>query len=107
MSVYYSCIINGISLKIKLTEEGISILNSYIIKDDADKKETIDELCFIFPQILEHRTKKDIFYEWKAHNILFNKNIQKKRTRDTDLEFNLKTFHRIVYRLICLIFKEK
>lgn len=107
MSTFYTCIVNGNIIKVRLTNESICILNSYLVKDDNDKIEIIDELCFIFSQILNTRTRSDIFYEWKACNILYSKNIFKKRTRDTNIELNLKSCYKMLYKLICLFFKEK
>lgn len=85
----------------------VRILNSYLIKDDNEKLKTILELKLKYRKELEKRTIEDLFYEWKAHNILYQKNLFKKSTKDTDFEFNQKKIIKLIYKIISKIFKEK
>lgn len=94
-------------VKIIYSLNNIKIKNSYLIKNDNEKLNIILELKDIFKKELENRTIEDIFYEWKAHNILYQKRLFRKRTEDTDLEINQKKLLKIGYRIICKIFKEK
>lgn len=85
----------------------VRILNSYLIKDDNEKLKTILELKLKYRKELEKRTIEDLFYEWKAHNILYQKKLFKKSTKDTDFEFNQKKIIKLIYKIISKIFKEK
>lgn len=85
----------------------IRILNSYLIKDDNEKLKITLELKSKYKKELEKRTIEDLFYEWKAHNIFYQRNILVKSTRDTDFEFNQKKITKLIYKIISKIFKEK
>lgn len=83
----------------------IDIRNSYEIKDDELKMHFLNHIS----QFVNFK-KRDIyslFIEWKAHNILYNKKIFRKRTADTGLNDNESWIRRFFYRIVCFIFNEK
>ena len=68
----------------------IKIYDSYKIKDEQLQKEILDKLLYyeeIHPSDWE-RTKTSMVNEWYAHNLLYNMNYKRERTRDVDLDNN-------------------
>lgn len=66
----------------------IKIYDSYKISDEKIQKEVIDKLLYyeeVHPTKWE-RTKKSMVNEWYAHNLLYNMNLKRDRTRDVDLD---------------------
>lgn len=103
--VYYD--LDGTRLECKVNDKCISIVDSYKVTNDEDKKYVIEDLLDAFPYFKEYRTVKSMIREWKAHNILFQHNIQPDRTKTTDMELKQNWFFKIGYFLISTLFKEK
>lgn len=85
----------------------VKIIDSYLIKDDYVKMAFLKEVSATFPGIFGKRTMMSLFREWKAHNILYAKHFQTKRTKDTDLNEHESMFRRLGYWFINLFFREK
>lgn len=85
----------------------INIIDSWKFKNDEYK--------IYFLQIIGRdpnvnfgkRSMKSLIIEWKAHNILYNKKILRKRTGSTCLDQKESLIRRIFYHIVCFIFKEK
>lgn len=94
-------------VKITFNNRSIHIDKSYKITDDVFKKEIIKVLFDLSPTLADYRTPKDMFTEWKAHNILFQHKYQQARTKDVDFEYEPTLIHRIGFKLIVLLLREK
>lgn len=103
--VYYH--FEEITLECRVYDTAICIKDSHLITDDDNKKYVIDDLLNNFEWYKESRTAQDMFYEWKTHNILYEWNILKERTKDTDIELKQNRFIKFCYKVFAKIFKEK
>lgn len=89
-----------------LKDGGINIIDSYLITSDLLKEAYIETFMETPGINFGKRSSHSLFIEWKAHNILYKKNIFKKRTMDTGLSPKESLLRRGFYRLICFIFNE-
>lgn len=97
-----------LDIEIVVSEDNCQLKDSYKITDDDKKKEIIKSLIKTFPKIIsQNRTERNLFFEWKAHNILYQHNYEIKRTKSVDFEFNQSLKHRICFWLIAHLVKEK
>ena len=85
----------------------VQVVNSYKVTDDVEKNKILDEMLVSFPRLERCRSKKSLLIEWKAHNILFQHNYQRARTKDVDFEFCPKKLQQFGFRLITLLLREK
>lgn len=91
-----------------LENGGVNILNSYEVNDDLVKLHFLRYLNIQFATInFKKRDPYSLLKEWKAHNILYNKKLFRKRTVDTNLDPNESWIRRVFYTIVCTIFKEK
>ena len=97
---YLDCDIND-------SERCVTIFNSYLLKDDEDKKGCIKYIFDNCPEFAKARKFSSVFNEIKTHNILYQRNFQVERTRHTDLEYNQGFFLRFMYWLVSRILKER
>ena len=96
---------NGIDFVV--SDANIHVFNSHLIAGDDLKNEFIDFLFDFVEGLAENRTKKSMFNEWKAHNILYQYGLWKERTADVDFEFHQKWYHKVGYWLIAHLMREK
>lgn len=95
-------------MRIVVNAHSIHIENSFTITNDKEKLEVLNELFKEHPEIASSgRTVKNMFYEWKAHNILYQKNYEIERTKSVDFELNQKWWLKIAYWLIAHFGKEQ
>lgn len=92
---YDGMVVEGI-----LWDNGVTIVDSYKIKNDETKRIFIKLLVEKYPHILNYRSEESLFQEWKSHNILYQRGISPKSTKSSDLEFHQKLFHKIGYKII-------
>lgn len=90
-----------------VSDDSISIRDSYLITDDEYKMEVITDLLSKFRWVTETRTAKDILTEWKVHNAFYQRGWQKERTKHTDIEVKQCRLLRIAYWVASKLFKEK
>lgn len=96
---------NGI--RYTITDSGVCIFDSWSITDDSLKEDFLMYICLENEGLELCRSRKSMFIEWKAHNIMYQKHILRSRTGNTDVEFNQRKFIAWFYRVICKLFKEK
>jgi len=85
----------------------VQVVNSYKITDDEEKNKILDEMLDKFPRLARCRTKRSLLIEWKAHNILFQRNYHRARTKDVDFEFCPKKLQQFGFHLITMLLREK
>ena len=90
-----------------VTDNNIHVFNSYLITDDRTKIVFINHLLETYETFAKMRNLKSLLKEWKAHNICYQHNWWRDRTRDVDFEFKQKVFHKIAFWFINLFFKER
>ena len=96
-----------INIEYNINDHGVHIHDSYLVTDDQDKEDFLMSICLDNEGLELCRSRKSMLIEWKAHNILYQKGLFKKRTQHTDIEFKQKKLVAFGYRLICFLFKEK
>lgn len=102
--IYY---LGGLSVECILSENSVKIKNSYKITDDERKKSILGRLLVDFPYLKKQgRNIKNMFNEWKAHNILYQHNFKVNSVKDTDLEIKQKFIYKVGYFLISHFMKE-
>lgn len=90
------------ALKVHLSEDNTTIIDSYQIKDIIDmgailsliKDEASDEMAI---------NKRNIFsmiYEWRTHNLLYALGIAKNRTGSVDLNTGQPWYIKVLYAII-------
>ena len=86
---------------------GLCIYNSWKVTDDSLKEEFLIHICLENEGLELCRSRESMFKEWKAHNILYQKHLFRKRTGNTDIEWKQNKFVAFMYKVICRLFKEK
>lgn len=96
---------NGIEFVV--SDTNIHIFKSYLVNNDGVKKQVIDFLFDYVDRLAKYRSKKSMFNEWKAHNILHQHGWWVERTADVDFEFHQKWYHKVGYWLVAHLMREK
>ena len=100
MKQNYSYIVYDVS------NSNIHVYNSYVVFSEKTKKDFLRHLLDTVDGLSETRTLKSMLDEWKAHNALYQRNMFKAHTKELDLEFKQKWYHRVIYWLIARLIKE-
>lgn len=104
MHVYY---IDEVKVECILKENVVTIKDSYKVSNDKHKKYILGRLLNEFPYIKKHnRNLKNMFNEWKSHNILYNRNFKVESTRDTDFELKQSLLYKIAYFFVAHLLRE-
>lgn len=106
LSLYLTMpMINNINYSVG--EDGISISDSYLITNDEDKFQFLQELCLSIEGLELCRTIPSMLTEWKAHNILYQLHLFRKHTKDVDIEYEQTKWTAFMFKLICFLFRER
>lgn len=92
-------------INFELHDNGVNVMDAYLVKDDDEKARFIIEIMNFHS--FEKREPKSLIREWKAHNICYRLGIMKSHAKDCYLDNNEKLYRRVFYWLITLLFKEK
>lgn len=95
------------TVECRVSDNLISIRDSYLIVDDAEKEDVLVDLLNKCPWFKESRTVEDMFNEWKVHNIFYQRGWAIERTKHTDLELNQSWIVKLGYKICSKLFKEK
>lgn len=90
-----------------INPSAIYVPNAHLIKCDLAKKRFAEHLIMTIHRLGDHRTVKDIVIELKAHNIFYQRGWKIKSTKDADIEFKMKLWHKVAFYIITLLFKER
>ena len=93
------------TVRYETTDENVKIIDGYMIDNDEVKLAFLNEMKDMGTSVTV-RPINSCLREWKAHNILYKFGLFKKRTKDTDLNYNESWFRRAGYYIICLLFSE-
>ena len=94
-------------VRFSLTKTNIHIVNSYKYTNIGDMEEIlyrIKEYC-IENNYMFKRSVKSWLAEWKAHNWLYEHNIQKERTQEVDLNEDENLLARAGYTILAMMYK--
>lgn len=92
-------VING--LVCQITKNNIHIENSYQIKSKSEMKEVLYAIQHNHPECNSFkRDYKSMIAEWRTHNRLYKWGIEKGRTADVDLNYPLKWYVELAYRIL-------
>ena len=89
-----------------ITLDYISIIDSFKITDEKDMLEILNNLLKDYHWYRKTRTIEDMIYEWKAHNILYDKYLFRKHTRNVDFEVKQNKFLKYLYRVFVKMYEE-
>lgn len=98
---------NEQTVSCNISKENVHITDSYLIRKASDMREIIklikaeaDKQGFNYK-----RSNFSWLIEWKAHNHLYDKEIEQDRTASVDLNENESIFKRIGYFLLALRYR--
>ena len=92
-------------MEYKVTPDNVRIIDSYKVTDETIMIKWLTEIRNnAREQGFEYkRTNKSWIREWKAHNWLYARNIQKLQTKDVDLNENESLWKRLGYFILSLL----
>jgi hypothetical protein len=87
-------------MNIEYSENNTKIIDGYKYTN-AEIEKTIDEIIVNRKELglPVTRTKSSYVSEWKTHNRLYKLGYQRNRTKDVDLEENIKTSYNFLYSI--------
>ena len=97
----------GMTIQVKFSAKNVHIVDSYKVRKVADMKAII--------KLIKAESKKQGFKykrsdsswltEWKAHNYMYDKNVERNRTASVDLEEGLGLAKSLSYSLMASRYK--
>lgn len=92
-------VINGYVCEI--SENNIHIKDSYKVTSKSEMKEMLYAIQCRHPECNSFkRSYNSLVSEWRAHNRLYRLGYKKKRTGDVDLNYPLKWYIELLYKLL-------
>lgn len=84
-----------------VTANNVHIQDSYDVKSRTSMKEILYAIQHRFPDCNTFkRSYKSLIAEWRTHNRLYKLGIEKDRTGSVDLDYPLKWYVELVYRIL-------
>lgn len=92
----------GLILKVHLSRDNTTILDSYKVSSPKDMKSII---YHIREQVTDDvainiRSVSSMIYEWRVHNLLYTLGIMRARTSSVDLNINQPWYIKILYAIL-------
>lgn len=92
-------IINGYVCTV--TQNNVHIKNSYKVTSKSEMREMLYAIQYNNPECnVFKRSYKSLIAEWRAHNRLYKWGIEKGRTADVDLNYPLKWYIELIYKIL-------
>lgn len=87
-------------MKYKILGNRVKLIDSYLIRKadfskELNKIRNLHPVCFLW-----FRSDKSIQREWGAHNLAYALGINRKKTKDADLNFEQKWYEKLFYFVI-------
>ena len=89
---------NGNIVKVNLTVNNTSIIDSYKIKSVNDMMDILEFYA------IHHRGIIGMINEWRAHNLLYNLHIKRDRTGTVDLNKDQSIWAKIAYAILSFLY---
>lgn len=91
-------------MKITYTENCTKIYDTYLLGSDYLIRKVAEEIATtrIIKGLPQKRTEKSYINEIKAHNRLYNLGLFRNRTKDVDLEEDIKKWKERIFRIISI-----
>lgn len=87
-------------MRYKILENRIKIIDSYMMSE-AEFYSALDEIQSLYPEhIAFKRSRKSMYLEWRAHNLLYRFGIKKSKTADVDLEYPQPWYMKVIYWIL-------
>lgn len=84
-----------------ITKNNVHIRDSYKVTSKAQMKEILYAIQYKHPDCNTFkRSYNSLIAEWRAHNRLYRLGIEKDRTRSVDLNYPLKWYVELAYRIL-------
>ena len=94
-------------IEYSVSNNNVHVCNSYLVNDDRTKDVFISHLLETVEGLKEHRSKKSLIDEWKAHNALYQRGKFVSHTKEVDFEFKQKWYYAVAYWIVARLLKEK
>lgn len=88
--------------KTTITKNNIHIEDSYKTSSKYKMGIVLTQLRKEYPdnEVLLHRTNDSIIAEWLVHTYLYNWGLFKSHTKDVDINYPLRWFEKIAYKIV-------
>ena len=98
---------NGMTINVKFSAKNVQIVDSYKIRKIADMKAIIKLIKAEAKKrgLKYKRSDSSWLIEWKAHNYMYDKKMERARTASVDLEENLGLIKSLSYSLLASRYK--
>lgn len=90
-------------LKVHISQNNTTILNSYKVKKSLNMKSILYKLSTRVDEdydIARKRTIPSLIREWRVHNLCYSLGILRSRSKDVDFEAKQSWYMRVLYFLI-------
>lgn len=97
---------NGNIVKVNLTVNNTSIIDSHKIKSVNDMMDILDKIRKSSKEFyaIHHRGIIGMINEWRAHNLLYNLHIKRDRTGTVDLNKDQSIWAKIAYAILSFLY---
>lgn len=91
---------------IHVSDDNIRIENSYTARSRKEIREVLGYIKYYYPGHLTFKNNSDrvLVAEWCVHNLLYNLNVLRSRTKDVDLNSNKTKLEKIAYLIASLFY---
>ena len=98
---------NGQKITCKFSKKNVQIVNSYKVRKPADMKAIIKLIKAEAKNrgFKYKRSDSSWLTEWKAHNYMYDRSVERSRTASVDLEEGLGFFKSLSYSLMAARYK--
>jgi hypothetical protein len=98
--------INQHTVEYHLSKDNLQIIDSYKIHSRVDMSAILTALRAEAQKqgYVYHRSDASWIREWRAHNFLYEANIQRARTKDVDLNENEALWRRAAYWILSILY---
>lgn len=97
---------NQYIIKVHLTEDNTSIIDSYRVKSISDMINVLKEIRKIYDEsyAIHKRSIFSMVNEWRAHNLLYSLHIKRDRTGSVDLNIGQNICMKIAYTILSILY---
>ena len=86
-------------MEVKVRTYTLQLKDSYLVsKKNFDQE--LDNLAPEHAALLALRSRKSLKWEWAVHNLAYQLGIRRSKTKDVDLNYDLKWYEKVFYALV-------
>lgn len=89
-------------LKVHASENNTTIFDSPMVHSPSDMSSIIHYIKSEVPETyaINKRGVLGMVHEWRVHNLLYSFGIERNRTKDVDLDYPQKWYHKLLYTIL-------